>query len=128
MRRMWRWLMTLGLLAGLAPLLPVAVVAADDVVVRVCDELSFNAALASVQGSGGGTITFDCGGPVTIPFSGEKTITSDVTIIGDGSVTFDGQDSTRMFGVNPGATLELVGLTLENGNAINGGRSATWAR
>jgi predicted outer membrane repeat protein len=107
--------MVVGLLAGLVPLLPVERAVADDAVVTDCTEASFDTALATVQGSGGGTITFSCSG--AIPFSGEKTITSYVTILGGGSVSFDGQDTTRLFVVSGSATLELDGLTLQNGNA-----------
>ena len=93
---------------------------AADASVASCDEASFDAALATVQGSGGGTISFSCTG--TIGFTSEKVITSAVTIIGNGNVSFDGGDSTRLFDVYTGASLELVQLMLQNGNSdFNGG-------
>ena len=91
---------------------------AADASVASCDEASFDAALATVQGSGGGTITFSCTG--TIGFTSQKTITSTVTIIGNGGVIFDGGNRTRLFQVDPGATLELADLVLRNGNAATG--------
>ena len=105
--------MIVGLLAGLVPLLPVGVVVADDAVVATCSEADFNAALATAQLNGGETIVFDCSG--TITFTSRKTITSDVTIIGNTSVIFDGNNSSSFFRVNGGASLELIGLTLQNG-------------
>ena len=118
MRRMIRslsvWVLVLASLT-LPPLAGPELVLAADATVTTCDENNFDAALAAVQGSGGGTITFACGG--TIFFSGQKTISSDVTIVGGGSVTFDGQGATRLFRVNLGASLSLDGLTLQNGNA-----------
>ena len=116
----------LTLVAGsLAPQIPAPFVLdggetlAADASVSTCDWASFSAAVDAVQASGGGTITFDCAG--TITFTGEKVITSDVTIIGNGSVIFDGNGSTRLFTVNSGASLELIGLTLQNGNSIADG-------
>ena len=119
MRRLWRLLTIIGLLAGLLPVLPDGTVVAADAVVSTCDKSSFDAALASVQGSGGGTISFTCSG--TITFTSQKVITSAVTIDGGGAITFDGGGSTSLFQVNGGAELVLDGMTLQNGNATHGG-------
>ena len=118
MRRGWRWLMVAGLLAGLAPLLPVAVTVADNAVVAApCAESDFDTALATAQTNGGGTITFNCGGPMTIIFSGQKTITSPNNVIIDGAsiITLDGDDNDRLFYVESGATLDIRNLTIQNG-------------
>ena len=117
MPRMWRLLTIIGLLAGLVPVLPVGTVVANDAVVSVCDEASFEAALATVQSTGGGTITFSCSG--TITFTSQYTITSTVTINGGGAITFDGRDATRLFLVNVGATLDLNAVTLQNGSSAD---------
>ncbi len=119
MRRGWRLLMMLGLLAGLVPLLPVGVAVADDVVVGApCLEGDFDTALAAALTNGGGTITFACGGATTITFTSVKTITAGNTVVIDGGdlITLDGADATRMFDVPAGATLELRNIAVNNGN------------
>ncbi|MEZ4570851.1 MAG: hypothetical protein R2849_11095 [Thermomicrobiales bacterium] len=122
MLRRTRWFAVLVLLGLLAPLLPVGVVLADDAIVDgSCDESEFDAALAVAQSNGGGTITFDCGGPATIFFTSEKTIVSPSNVIIDGAdeITLDGSDLTRHFVVASGATLKLRNITLSNG-FVNG--------
>ncbi len=126
-RRGWRLLMALGLLAGLVPLLPVGVAMADDAVVGTgtaisCDDTAFNTALAAAQTNGGGTITFNCGGPATIWFLGEKTITTGNSVVIDGAdlITLDGGGNFRLFQVNGGASLEVRNITLSNGNGQGG--------
>ena len=122
MQRIWRLLAIIVMMAGLLPLVPVGTVVANDAVVSVCDEAHFDAALVTVQSTGGGTITFSCTG--TITFTSQKTITSDVTIIGGGTIIFDGNDSTRLFFMNPGASLELVRVTLQSGNSAGSGNGS----
>ncbi len=133
LRRSWRLLMLLGLLAGLVPLLPVGVAMADDAVVGTgtaisCDDTAFNTALATAQTGGGGTITFNCGGPATIWFLGEKTITTGNSVIIDGAdlITLHGNNLTRFFFVEAGASLDLRDLTLSNGRAIGGNGGAVY--
>ena len=107
------------------PLTAPETVFADDATVSACTQAGFDAALANVQSSGGGTITFNCGGPATIGFTSEKTITSGNTVIIEGStgdlITFDGGGTTRLFRVESGATLEVRSLALRNGSAAEGG-------
>ena len=59
-----------------------------------CTEAAFNLAL-----SGGGAVTFNCGGgPVTIPITSTRTIGLTTTIDGTGQqVTLDGGGTTRLF-------------------------------
>ena len=59
-----------------------------------CTEAALNAALA-----GGGTVTFNCGGgPVVIPITSTKVLSSSTTIDGTGQqVTLDGGGTTKMF-------------------------------
>lgn len=93
---------------------PEAALAANtQVIVTECSEASFDAALAEVQASGGGTIRFSCSG--TITFISQKVITSDVTIVGP-DVVLDGGGSTRLFVVNRGARLVLTALVIQNGH------------
>ncbi len=128
---MWRnvrALMILGMLAGLVPVLPVGVALADDAVVgsgslASCTEGAFDTALAAAQTNGGGTITFNCGGPATITFTDSKVISNPNTVIIDGAnqITLDGGDATKFFLIDDGATLDLRNLTIENGRHYAGG-------
>jgi len=79
-----------------------------------CDEAGFSGVLAAVDGSGGGTITFDCG-DATFAFTGFKTIQNAVTIDGANQVTFDGGDTSAFFNVVAGAYATLQHLTLQHG-------------
>jgi hypothetical protein len=73
--------------------------------------------------SGGGIITFACSG--TIIFATELTITANVTINANGNtVTFEGNNATRFFTVNGGASLTLDGLILQNGGVSPGSSGA----
>lgn len=83
---------------------------AVDASVAICDESHFDAALATVQESGGGTITFSCSGTITV--TPGKTITTAVTIIGGDAITFEIEGYSPLFVVEGGAALELVGLRL----------------
>ena len=123
MQRAWRMLSMVLLFAGVMVAVPGGV-AADDAVVSTCTEAGFDAALATAQLNGGGTIRFSCSG--TILFTGQKTITSNVTILGSDGVIFDGDGNTRLFQVNSGASLELTGLTLQNGNSSGFPGGAIW--
>jgi uncharacterized repeat protein (TIGR01451 family) len=86
-----------------------------------CTEAALNVAL-----SGGGMVTFNCGGgPVTIPITTTKSITLATTLDGSGQqITLDAQGTTRHF-VAPHATsaisLTLRNLTLRNGHAADYG-------
>ena len=51
-----------------------------------CNEGGFDSVLATVDGSGGGTITFNCG-TATIVFTAYKQIANAVVIDGGGSIT-----------------------------------------
>ena len=52
---------------------------------------------------------------------GTLTITQGVTITGpSGGVTIDGDNAVTVFQVNSGVTAELSGLTITNGNGLNG--------
>src|SRR5690242_9518861 len=89
-----------------------------------CDENGLHTALA-----GGGTVTFNCGGPAQILILNQQTITQPTTIHGGGLITITGGLATRLFFVLEGASLELDDLTLDGGNSsgasggaiVNGG-------
>ncbi|MEZ4520854.1 MAG: right-handed parallel beta-helix repeat-containing protein [Thermomicrobiales bacterium] len=120
-------MLVLSVVALLAPVLPVGFVAADDAVVGgACDDTEFNSALAAAQSNGGGTITFDCGGPATILFGAVKTISASNSVIidGGGQITLSGATAVQLFDVESGATLELRDITLTDGQAGLGGAIA----
>jgi hypothetical protein len=95
--------------------------AADAVVAGACDEAAFNTALATVQASSGGTITFNCGTtPFYVYFSAQKTISKDVVIDGGNLAVLSGNNATRLFVVNAASSLTLKNITVRNGNS-NGG-------
>ncbi|MFN2135665.1 MAG: choice-of-anchor Q domain-containing protein [Candidatus Promineifilaceae bacterium] len=85
-----------------------------------CTEAKFDAALAAI-GTGGGTITFNCGGAATITFSDQKIIPGNITIDGAGQITLSGGKKTRLFFVNSGLFFTLKGLVLRDGSASVGG-------
>lgn len=79
-----------------------------------CTEAALVAALA-----GGGDVTFNCGGAVTIPFTSSISINHDTTLYGGSNVTLNGGGTTRLFLVVAQTNLTLMDITLENGNAGN---------
>lgn len=81
-----------------------------------CTEAALDAAL-----TGGGTVTFNCGGSKTITFTSEKVITQDTVIQGGGVTIFNGGSSTRLFRVVEPARLTLSDLTLTKGYNPNDG-------
>ncbi|MEZ4522106.1 MAG: PKD domain-containing protein [Thermomicrobiales bacterium] len=103
----------------ITPLMEPETAFAADGTVTWCAEGGLEAALAAVQDSGGGTITFGCSGVITID-RGAKTISSDVTILGHPSVVIDGGGRlpNQLFSVISGGNLTLIGMTLRNGSTI----------
>ena len=83
-----------------------------------CSEGALTSALA-----GGGTVTFNCGGPATILILSQKTITQATTIDGGGLITITGGLATRLFDVNDGVPFTLRSITLDSANsgAADGG-------
>lgn len=79
-----------------------------------CDESGFADALATVDGSGGGTVSFNCG-TVTIPSTYNKGIANAVTIDGGGVVTFDGGLTASFFQVFFSADVTLRRLAFDQG-------------
>jgi len=83
-----------------------------------CNEAALNAAVASVN-SGGGTMTFNCGGAATINITSEKQFNAQgavYAIDGGGLVTISGQNVTRIIFHRRG-TLYVRNITLRNGRA-----------
>ena len=81
-----------------------------------CTEAALNTAL-----SGGGSISFNCGGSHTITLTSQKTINSNTTINGGGQITLSGGGNTRLFTLQNGASLTLQNITLQNGYSSSDG-------
>lgn len=82
-----------------------------------CTEANLRAALG-----GGGSISFNCGGPTSIPVAALFEIAADTILDGGGQITLDGGGTTRLFYVNKwerrnGTIFELRNITLTNGQA-----------
>ena len=80
-----------------------------------CNEAGFNSVLAAVDGSGGGTITFNCGATTGIVFTNYKQVAHAVTIDGGGTMTLSGGNTSAFFQVFGTANLVLRRLILESG-------------
>jgi predicted outer membrane repeat protein len=80
-----------------------------------CTESAFNTAL-----TGGGTVTFKCGGLATIAVTNLKQISVDTTIDGDGVITLSATN-TYFFQVFVTNSLTLRNITLANGSSSNAG-------
>ena len=124
------WVLAAGLAAWTSPVLAQQVVGTGTA--GSCTEAAFNARYAAAIAAPAGpnrTIQFNCGGgPVTIPFTSTKSVSSSVTIDGVGQqITLDGQDAVRHFRTTyqftPGLTLTLRNLTIRRGRAPSSGGS-----
>ncbi len=124
--RLWRVFIAIVLVSAVDPFLASSA-KASDIVVEQCDEAGLTGALTTVQGSGGGTITFSCGpDPVTITITVMKNIITDVAINGGGLISLSGGNSTRLFKVNSGASLALQNITLRDGFSSGADGGAIW--
>src|SRR5512135_2363005 len=79
-------------------------------VTNCSDDTDFSNRLA-----GGGLITFNCG-TASILLSSTKTITTDTTINGGGSIALSGGGARRLFYVNPSVSLTLTNIIIRDGN------------
>lgn len=81
-----------------------------------CDQAGFSSVLSSVNGSGGGILTFNCGSaPLTITLTHYKSLSSTITIDGGNRIVFDGGNSSAWFQVLANARATLTHLTLQHG-------------
>lgn len=105
------------MLVGAQFMSPTPTQAADQVVSDCGDNggaTQLRAKLAAAQSSGGGTLTFTCGTSITLLNGVLPAITTNTTINGGGAITISGNKATRIFYVNPGATLTLNNVTLSD--------------
>ena len=84
-----------------------------------CNEAAFTSAVATLN-SGGGTMTFNCGGPATITLTSQKILVGNnsfvYTIDGGGIVTLSGGGTTRIL-LHYAGTLNLRNITITGGRA-----------
>ncbi len=88
-----------------------------------CTETAFDNALTTVNTTGGGTITFNCGAAAhTITLTTQKVINlTNVTINGNNLIILNGSLGVRHFFAGNGVTLTLQKITLRNGDPLAGG-------
>jgi hypothetical protein len=110
-------LLALVTLAMLAVLAAAPAPAHASGVVTVCDEANLKTALA-----GGGAVTFNCSGTITL--TATISVTANTSIDGSGqTVTISGNDAVRVFSVNPGVSCSLNRLSIAKG-AVKGDAGA----
>jgi hypothetical protein len=87
------------------------------------------AVIDAVQISGGGSITFSCSSIIVLNVANGTlpNITTNITIDGGNIITLSGNNSSRIFTIDPGATLTLNNLTLTKGYAASGDGGAIYA-
>jgi hypothetical protein len=101
-----------------------ALYATDQVVTDPGDNGASNqirAKLAALQSTGGGRLSFDVGFATIVLTQGVlANITTNCIIDGGDAVTVSGNDASRVFIVNAGATLTLNNITISHGNNASG--------
>jgi predicted outer membrane repeat protein len=115
----WRISLVILLASGLA-FYPRPALSADGVVgtgsASSCTESAFDTVFNSVETSGGGTITFNCGAaPDTIVFTAQKFVSADTEIRGGGLITLSGGNAISLFQVYSGKTFTIRDLELARG-------------
>ncbi len=84
-----------------------------------CSESALRTALAKVVTAGGGTLTFDCGGPLTIRLASALPVASakDKTVIvdGGGMITLSGAGKTRIFDLDNHTNFVVQRIVLLDG-------------
>lgn len=89
-----------------------------------CTDAAFTAALL-----GGGTVTFNCGGPATILLTSEKVLALDTVIDGGSVITLTGGLNTRLLSTltETPPSLELRNITLDSAYSNNASGAAVRA-
>ncbi|MCW5853514.1 MAG: right-handed parallel beta-helix repeat-containing protein, partial [Anaerolineae bacterium] len=111
----YRYLLILFLVGGLAlapwPALADGIVGTGSP--ESCTESAFDSVFYTLQASGGGTLTFNCGvAPHTIIFTAQKPVSADTTLLGGRLVTLSGGNVTSLFQVYANQSLTLGEITV----------------
>ncbi len=81
-----------------------------------CTEAAFDAVFSKAQSSGGGVITFNCGGaPSAIVFGAYKAVATNTEIQGGDLITLSGNNVAGLFQVFAPGTLKLSNLVITRG-------------
>ena len=96
---------------------PVAIASAIEITSNNFD--AFAATIASAPS--GTSVTFNLGANSTIHFAHPITVPNNLTFVGGGNVTFDGDGTSSLFIVPTSETTSFSGFTFQNGSAFNGG-------
>lgn len=85
-----------------------------------CGEFAFEQALASVQSSGGGTVSFNCGpAPHIIVLSSRKNLLAGTIVDGANLITLSGLNASGLLRIPDGqASVELRRLSLTQGRSV----------
>lgn len=112
-------LLALALLLALVGLTTPVARAASLIVTNTNDSGAGSLRQAIADAASGDTITFSLPNPSTITLASQLTIDKNLTITGPGvsQLTISGNNTTRVFSVPAGITLNLSGVTVANGNA-----------
>ncbi len=101
--------------------------AANQVVNNCSNDTELRADLTTMQSSGGGTLTFNCGTATISMVSQLPDIKTTTTIDGAGKVTLSGLSATRIFALTDSGFLTLKKITLERGYGGNSDGGAIFA-
>lgn len=84
-----------------------------------CNEAALHSAVSTLMNASSGTLTFNCGGAVTIPLTKQVNLNrgnaGPYTFDGGGNVTLDGQSKTRVMYLSYDSTYTIKNLSVVNG-------------
>lgn len=93
-----------------------------------CTEEALHAAVDRINGAeGGGTLTFDCGGPHTFELSSSVRFTSDAIVDGEGEITLSGGGRVRVIELDHHLDFVLQRITVRDGFVAAGGENESGA-
>ena len=120
-------LLTLAFTALMLGTTPRLTSAANQVVNNCGNDTELRADLTTMQSSGGGTLTFNCGTATISMVTQLPDIKTTTTIDGGGKITLSGLSATRIFALTDSGFLTLKKITLERGYGGNSDGGAIFA-
>jgi len=86
-----------------------------------CTEVAFDTVFFKAQSSGGGVITFNCGGaPQVVVFRAYKPVATNTEIQGGDLITLSGANTAGVFQISTTGSLKLSNLTVTRGYGTAG--------